>query len=462
MKSLIKFSSPQLKTLHNGKVRDSIRIDKKTRMIVVSDRISAFNKNSQTPIPEKGAILNSITNFWFEKTRHIIDNHFIKQIDPNISLVKEANPIRVEMIVRAYLTGSMWRGYEQGQRVFSGVTVPDGLTKNEAFPTPILTPTTKDKYDTEITEEEIIKRKLVSKKVYQKMKEKALELFQVGSDHLAEQGIILVDTKYEFGLLGKKLILIDEIHTPDSSRFWRAEDYEKNPVKAEQIDKEFVRQWLLKNKKNGQVPDQLPAKVVEETSRRYKDIYQLITGKEFEDTTLDTGVRNYHNVVNEGLIKPGFIAIIMGSTSDLKHCEKIASYLKDYDVAVDFRVTSAHKNGERIEDIATEYNNAIEPVVVIAVAGRSNGLGGALAANLNIPVINCPPFSDKADLHINVFSSIMMPSSTPAMTVIHPDNAAKAALRALNIPSIRAQLSEDIKAIKTKLIEDDNKLRNSL
>ena len=462
MKSLIKFSSPQLKTLHNGKVRDSIRIDKKTRMIVVSDRISAFNKNSQTPIPEKGAILNSITNFWFEKTRHIIDNHFIKQIDPNISLVKEADPIRVEMIVRAYLTGSMWRGYEQGQRVFSGVTVPDGLTKNEAFPTPILTPTTKDKYDTEITEEEIIKRKLVSKKVYQKMKEKALELFQVGSDHLAEQGIILVDTKYEFGLLGKKLILIDEIHTPDSSRFWRAEDYEKNPVKAEQIDKEFVRQWLLKNKKNGQVPDQLPAKVVEETSRRYKDIYQLITGKKFEDTTLDTGVRNYHNVVNEGLIKPGFIAIIMGSTSDLKHCEKIASYLKDYDVAVDFRVTSAHKNGERIEDIATEYNNAIEPVVVIAVAGRSNGLGGALAANLNIPVINCPPFSDKADLHINVFSSIMMPSSTPAMTVIHPDNAAKAALRALNIPSIRAQLSEDIKAIKTKLIEDDNKLRNSL
>lgn len=246
---LDKFYSPQLELIHRGKVRDSIRVDKKSRLIVVTDRISAFNKNLTTSIPDKGAVLNGITNWWFEQTEDIIPNHFIEQVDPNITLVKEAKPIKVEMIVRAYLTGSMWRGYEKGQRVFSGVKVPDGLKKNQAFPKPILTPTTKDKYDTEISEPEIIKRKLVSKAVYGQMKKASLALFKRGSQHLADKGIILVDTKYEFGLLGRKLILIDEIHTPDSSRFWDAKDYKKNPSKAEQIDKEFVRQWMLKNQK---------------------------------------------------------------------------------------------------------------------------------------------------------------------------------------------------------------------
>lgn len=279
MDCLTKFVSPELETIHQGKVRDSIRIDEKTRMIVVTDRLSAFNKVLETPIPTKGAVLNGIANFWFRKTTSIIENHVIKQIDPCATLVKEAEPIRVEMVVRGYLTGSMWRGYQAGERNFSGTIVGEGLTKNQVFDSPILTPTTKDKDDTAIDEKGIIATGLVSQEIYSQMKKKALELFAFGSKFLKERGIILVDTKYEFGLLNGQLILIDEMHTPDSSRFWNATDYAKNPTTAKQIDKEFVRQWMLQNKVDGEVPSRLSPEVIEETSRRYQEIYQRVVGE---------------------------------------------------------------------------------------------------------------------------------------------------------------------------------------
>ncbi len=459
METLYYFSSPQLKKIHAGKVRDSIRINDQQRMIVVTDRISAFNKNLKNAIPAKGGVLNSLTNFWFNKTKHIIDNHLIKQIDNNISIVKEAQPIRVEMIVRAYLTGSMWRGYQEGKREFSGVTVPDGMSKNQKFPQPILTPTTKDKDDTEITEEEIIQRGLVDKEIYQEMKKKALELFNYGSEFLEEKGIILVDTKYEFGLVEGRLILIDEIHTPDSSRFWSKRDYEKNPSEAEQIDKEFVRQWMLKHKKDGKVPEVLAPEVVAETSKRYKEIYKIITGQEYSQSSLPIKTRMYHRLREQGYIKPGYVALVMGSKSDIPHAEKILNHMDKFDVKKQMRIISAHKNGEKLVDFAETINHAVEPVSVIAIAGRSNGLGGALAANLNVPVINCPPFSDKTDLLLNINSSLIMPSNTPAVTVVHPDNAALAAIRSLQIPAFKEMMEEDIQKMKEKLEEDDNEIK---
>ncbi len=458
MHTFSNFSTPQLQTIHQGKVRDSIRVNDKKRLIVVTDRISAFNKKIKTPIPHKGAVLNGITNFWFDLTKDIIPNHLIKVIDPNISLVHEAEPIRIEMIVRGYLTGSMWRGYENGQREFSGVVAPEGMTKNQSFASPILTPTTKDEDDTEITEANIIKSKLVKKATYQKMKKVALELFKRGSEYLDSKGIILVDTKYEFGLLNGKLILIDEIHTPDSSRFWRKKDYQKSPQKAEQMDKEFVRQWMLANKVDGKVPLELPAKIVNETSRRYREIYELVTGQKFEISDLEPKTRAYHHLVKAKLIKPGFVAICMGSKSDLPHVRKIEKIIKSYPIKVSKRIISAHKNGERILELAKAYNESIEPVAVIAVAGRSNGLGGALAANLTAPVINCPPFSDKTDMIVNLNSSLMMPSNTPASTVIHADNAALAAVRALNIPDIRRQMNQEIQKMKSDLQLADNQV----
>ncbi len=460
MECLIDFSTPQLEKIHTGKVRESLRIDDTTRMIVVTDRLSAFDSVLKTPIPHKGAVLNGISDFWFEKTRDIIGSHFLKMIDPNVTLVKEAIPIRVEMIVRGYLTGSMWRGYQQGKRDFSGVQAMDGMVKNQKFPQPIVTPTTKEKSDREISPVDLVREGWTKQDTYEQMEQVTLQLFDLATNILVEKGIILVDTKYEFGLIDGKLVLIDEVHTPDSSRFWRAEDYEKHPESAEQIDKEYVRQWLLKNKVNGKYPDTLPNDVVKETSRRYLEIYKMVTGKELEvSENTSIKARVCQNLVREGLIKDSYVAIIMGSPSDLEHCKKIQSYLEKYDIMTDLRVVSAHKNGEEIVNMAKEYNDSIEPGAVIAVAGRSNGLGGALAANLNIPVFNCPPFKDNVDMLININSSLLLPSKTPAATVVHPDNAAYAALRSLNLYRLRETFSQEIETIKTSLKDTDREVR---
>lgn len=455
------FYSPQLTVIHKGKVRDSIRVDDNTRLIAVTDRISSFDNVLNNYIPYKGAVLTGITNFWFEKTRNIIDNHLIKTVDPNISLVKEAEPIRVEVIVRGYLTGSMWRGYKKGKREFSGVSAPDGLTQNARFPEPIVTPTTKEESDREISPADIVKEGWTTKELYDRMEKIALELFDCGSRYLAERGIILVDTKYEFGLLDGELILIDEIHTPDSSRFWSKADYDVDPMKVDSIDKEFVRQWLLENKEDGEFKQVLPAEIVEETSRRYKEIYAKITGTELVlDEQEEINSRMASNLYKAGLIKDGYVSIVMGSPSDLTHCEKIKGHLEKYDIYVDMRVCSAHKNGERILELAEVYNNSIEPGAVIAVAGRSNGLGGALAANLAVPMFNCPPFKDKDDIMVNVYSSLMMPSKTPAATVVDVSSAALAALRSLGLQRLKAIFRDEIAAVKQSLIEADEEIRN--
>ena len=461
MKYLDKIYTPQIKKIHSGKVRDSFRIDDTTRMIVVSDRISSFDSVLNNLIPNKGAVLSGITNYWFGKTRDIVENHFIKMVDPNIGLVKEAEPIRVEMIVRGYLTGSMWRGYKNGKREFSGVKVNDGLSQNIRFEKPIMTPTTKEEHDREITPGDIVKEGWTTKEIYQKMEEISLKLFKVGTKELSEKGIIFVDTKYEFGIVNDEVILIDEIHTPDSSRFWDKSVYEKNPLKVDSMDKEYIRQWLLNNKKDGIVPNVLPEEVIAEASKRYINIYEKIVGEKFEVIEEDIRDRIYNNLLKAGLIKDGFVSIIMGSPADLEHCKKIKSHLDKYDIFIDMRIVSAHKNGERIPEIVEVYNNSIEPGCVIAVAGRSNGLGGALAANLAIPVINCPPFKDKIDMMVNVNSSLIMPSKTPASTVIDVYSAALAALRSLNIRRLKDVFIGEIKEIKESLIKADDEIRKN-
>jgi len=304
MNYLYEFDIPELEKIHRGKVRDSFRVDDQRRLIVVSDRISAFDSNLKNPIPSKGAVLNGIANWWFENTRHITDNHVVKMISPNAMLVKEAVPIRVEMVVRGYICGSVWRGYEQGERTFSGAKAPENLTRNAAFPQPILTPTTKEKNDRPITPDEIVTEGWTTAELYKQMSEKALALFDFGSKVMADRGYILVDTKYEFGLLDGKLILIDEIHTPDSSRFWSAEDYAKAPAKAAQIDKEFVRQWMLANRtSDGNLPSTLSDEVVAEAIRRYRHIYETLTGQALKvDDSIDALEQLRGKLKEEGII----------------------------------------------------------------------------------------------------------------------------------------------------------------
>ena len=223
-----------------------------------------------------------------------------------------------------------------------------------------------------------------------------------------------------------------------------------------------MRQWLLANRddKTGEIPGKLPEEVVLETTKRYTEMFKILTGETI-DLNVPSGVRYrmYHNLVHEGLIKPGYVALVMGSPADLEHANEIAARIRKYGIRTDLRVMSAHKNGERIPELAAEYNYSIEPGVVIAIAGRSNGLGGALAANLNLPVINCPPFKDNLDMMVNINSSLVMPSKTPAATVVKPEAAAAFAIRALNLPHLRARVNAEIEAIKLELIEADAKVR---
>jgi phosphoribosylaminoimidazole-succinocarboxamide synthase len=459
MTCLTRFSTPQLELLHRGKVRDSFRVDPSTRMIVVTDRISAFDHVLETPVPSKGAVLNSLSAFWFEQTRSIVPNHMMSAIDPQVMLVREASPIRVEMVVRGYLTGSMWRAYEKGKRSFSGTEVPDALKKNQKLPRPLLTPTTKEESDREIAPTQIVETGLASRETYAAMEKAALELFRVGTELLASKGLLLVDTKYEFGMADGRLILIDEIHTPDSSRFWSAEDWQRDPATCVEMDKEYVRRWLLEHTANGEMPLSLPDDVIAEASRRYLALFERVAGHPLGLPAGDSRERIYQSLLRAKAIKDAYVVVVMGSANDLPHCQKIKEALTPYGVAVDLRVVSAHRNGEQLAAMAEEYNGAVEPGAAIAVAGMSNGLGGALAANLAIPVINCPPFKDQTDLLLNVNSSLMMPSRLPAATVLGADNAALAALRSLGLRRLRDRFIAEIADTKARMLEDDERVR---
>ncbi len=455
------FATPQLECLHRGKVRDSYRIDSETRLIVATDRLSAFDRVLETGIPGKGAVLTKLAAFWFERTRDFVENHLVDIVGSRAMRVREAKPILIEMVVRGYITGSAWRKYRDGARTISGVALREGFAKNDRFEAPIVTPTTKDVHDTEISPEEIVARGLIDGPTYERMKTVSLQLFDEGSQYLASHGILLVDTKYEFGLVNGELVLIDEIHTPDSSRFWSADDYAADADNVEACDKEFVRGWLLEEQAAGRDPMALPAEIVEETTRRYREICERITGAPPPPIPRDSRREIIGDLSAAGLVKDGVVAIVMGSPSDREHAEKIAEIVRSYDIETRLHVASAHKTPESVARLAAEYTAACEPCAMVAVAGLSNGLGGALAANATVPVINCPPFKNDADFLVNINSSLMMPSKTPAVTAVRPDNAAHAALRSLNIGRVRDRLADQIKASRAGIEAADRALREN-
>lgn len=274
---------------YQGKVRDYYVLDGK-RVIVTTDRQSAFDRILGL-VPFKGQVLNQLSAFWFEKTKDIIPNHLIYVPDPNAMVVKNCEVIPIEMVVRGYISGvtstSIWTAYEKGERVIYGINFPEGLRKNQKLKTPIITPTTKADvgHDERLTEEDIIKRKVVSLSLWKKMKRVALALFERGTRICAKAGIILVDTKYEFGLNNGQLMLIDEIHTPDSSRFWIKKTYQerlKKCLEPENFDKEFLRIWFKDRGYSGEgKPPKMPPEFIAQVSKRYIDVYEKIVGKKF-------------------------------------------------------------------------------------------------------------------------------------------------------------------------------------
>ena len=292
MKALVRtdFNFPGQKSVYHGKVRDVYNINDDLLVMVATDRISAFDVILPKGIPFKGQMLNQIAAKFLDATADIVPNWKIATPDPMVTVGLKCEGFRVEMIIRGYLTGSAWREYKAGCRSLCGVTLPEGMKENQKFPTPIITPTTKAEagHDENISKEEIIAQGLVNKEDYELMEKYTYALFERGSKMAAEKGLILVDTKYEFGKKDGKVYLIDEIHTPDSSRYFYADGYQEKFEKGEpqkQLSKEFVRQWLIEHDFMGKAGQQVPEmtdEYVSSVSDRYIELYEHITGEKFE------------------------------------------------------------------------------------------------------------------------------------------------------------------------------------
>ncbi|MDE7374653.1 MAG: phosphoribosylaminoimidazolesuccinocarboxamide synthase [Odoribacter sp.] len=292
MNAIVKtdFHFPGQKSVYKGKVRDVYDINDEYLVMVVSDRISAFDVVLPEGIPYKGQVLNQIASKFLDATADIVPNWKIATPDPMVTVGHKCEPFKVEMVIRGYLTGSSWRAYKSGERTLCGLPLPEGMKENQKFASPLITPTTKadEGHDENISKEEIIAQGLVSREDYELMEKYTYALFQRGTEMAAEKGLILVDTKYEFGKKNGKIYLIDEIHTPDSSRYFYAEGYEERFAKGEkqkQLSKEFVREWLMDNGFQGQAGEKIPEmtpQVVAGITDRYVELYENITGQKFE------------------------------------------------------------------------------------------------------------------------------------------------------------------------------------
>lgn len=284
------FSFPGQVSLYKGKVRDVYNINNDFLVMVVSDRISAFDVVLPKGIPYKGQVLNQIAAKFLDATADIVPNWKIASPDPNVTVGHMCEPFKVEMVIRGYLTGHAWREYKSGKRTLCGCAMPEGMVENQKFAEPLITPTTKasEGHDEDISREEIIASGLVSEADYLQLEDYTRKLFQRGTEMAAQMGLILVDTKYEFGKKDGKIYLIDEIHTPDSSRYFYLNGYEERLAKGEQqkqLSKEFVRQWLIENGfqgKDGQTVPFMSDEFVASVSERYIELYENITGDKFE------------------------------------------------------------------------------------------------------------------------------------------------------------------------------------
>jgi len=283
------FNFPNQTSFYKGKVRDVYTIKNEYLVMVVSDRISAFDVVLPEPIPYKGQVLNQIAAKFLKSTEDIVPNWVVSVPDPSVTIGRICEPFKVEMVIRGYLAGHAWREYSSGKRQVCGVSLPEGLSENDKLPEPIITPTTKASvgHDEDISREDILAKGIVSKEDYEQLEKYTRAIYQRGTEIAAVQGLILVDTKYEFGKVDGKIYLIDEIHTPDSSRYFYSEGYDerqKNGEPQKQLSKEFVRKWLIENGfqgKEGQAIPEMTAEIIESISERYIELYNKITGESF-------------------------------------------------------------------------------------------------------------------------------------------------------------------------------------
>lgn len=307
------FNFPNQKNVYKGKVREVYNINDDLLVMIASDRLSAFDVIMPRQIPYKGQILNQIAYLMMEKTKDIVPNWLIASPDPNVAIGKLCTPFKVEMVIRGYLSGHAWREYREGKREICGVPMPEGMKENDKFPQPLLTPSTKadgGSHDEDISREDILSNGIVKEEDYLVLEDYTRKLFERGTEIAEKQGLILVDTKYEFGKTKEgKIVLIDEIHTPDSSRYFYADGYQERQDRGElqkQLSKEFVRQWLIENGFQGlegqAIPEMNDDKILE-ISNRYIELYENITGEQFVKGDNSDILKRIKNNVTSFLVK---------------------------------------------------------------------------------------------------------------------------------------------------------------
>lgn len=309
------FKFPGQKAVYRGKVREVYTLENDLLVMVATDRISAFDHILPKGIPYKGQVLNQVATMFLEATRDIVPNWLIGTPDPCVAIGVACEPVRVEMVIRGYLAGHAAREYAAGKRMLCGVALPEGMKENDRFPEPIITPATKadEGHDEDISREDILSKGIVPKDIYEQMEHYTRELFRRGTEMAAERGLILVDTKYEFGIHNGEVMLIDEIHTPDSSRYFYAEGYEerqRNGEQQKQLSKEFVRQWLIENGfqgLEGQIMPDMPDEFVQVVTDRYIELFERITGKSFEMADTANMNKRIESNVAKFLVEKGFI-----------------------------------------------------------------------------------------------------------------------------------------------------------
>jgi len=437
-----------------GKVRDILDLGYDNLIMIHTNRLSSFDRHI-CDIEWKGFVLNKTSLWWFEQTRHIVPNHFIYS-NSHIMIVKKCIPFKIEVVVRGYITGntktSLWTHYNNGERNYCGIDFPDGLVKNQKLSQNVITPTTKGIVDKPMSSEALISEGYVSPDDWEYISEVALELFAYGQKVAAKRGLILVDTKYEFGRdVNDKILLIDELHTCDSSRYWLKNTYTKRfkaGKEPDKLDKDLIRDYVRSkcDPYNDTIP-KIPRRIKNKVRNAYISFYEKLTKQPNEHlkwknkTLLEVCCRYFKHELNE------FVIILSGSDSDSEFVERLKYIFKENNIYATDYVLSAHRNTSKLVELLRYYEapyilddtsgtniNRLRQkkrkrIVYVTVAGRSNALSGVVACNSTYPVIACPPFKDKSDMLVNIQSSLQMPRNVPVMTILEPLNVVSAVQR---------------------------------
>jgi len=473
---------PELGEQKKGKVRD-IYFSGPNVVMVTNDRVSAFDYILPNLIPFKGQVLNMISEWAFGKTKDIVPNALVENVDGSVVVQRKMKNLNVEWIVRGYLWGSMAAAYEKGDRTFCGLTVADGLNRFQKFDAPLFTPTTKAEvgHDENMTMAEV--EELVGKDMAQQAKDAAMRLYQRGAELMRERGLILIDTKYEFGLdEAGRLHVIDEVNTPDSSRLCTVEEWEskypkiaaemaagpyktvsdvlkaKPELKMKEFSKQYVRDALLEmgfDPVKDKAAPKLSDEQVVECAYRYISIYEQITGLKFEfpSTKMDPSKRVVMNLQRAGIIAGGFVVIAAGSDSDMPHLETLKKELAKFKIPSQIRICSAHKQPGRLEALIAHYNKSTEPMLYVGCAGGTDALSGTASYSSRHPVISCPPDG------LNNTCLTNPPGSSNGY-IMKPANVAKFAAQffAHCCPAVRAALDASIDEKVRKLEQADEQL----